>query len=327
MDILEIKDSFKRNYAEEKEILTNFSNVLKSYISHGEITKTLEDNEFNGVYILNDSEYKEVGRNNSVGFYSIDSRIIVLNAEHYYNNKKIGIHEIGHAFLNGRNRSVINIDNHDIIYGVGLEEGAMSLLMCTNDIKNIFKGDTNVYVQESKIFHQLNTLYGYSNVKEYPNLLIHMLKEPESFITLIRNIYVDIYKSKYENVSSYLLDRSAYDVLVGTDIITEEDRKNCNSIIVAVNFINRLYLSLADENVRDGYLENPYFIKTNSFNKTPEEIFLSILFDSVFSYAERMERKLEALLDFVHMQFETIGDKEYEEKDALKCKTLLLRQN
>lgn len=69
-----------RDYEEEKNILLEFSQILKPYISLESIQKKLETNGFKGVYILNDHLFKMVSSSeNTLGIYSGENKAIILN--------------------------------------------------------------------------------------------------------------------------------------------------------------------------------------------------------------------------------------------------------
>lgn len=300
MEFIDIKDNFKRNYEEEKKILKNFSSILKSYISKSEILDRLDKNDFQGVYILGDKEFSELEESKFVlGRYDEDTKSIVLRANAYYNDETIGIHEMGHAFLNGRNRVELPFDIRNVVYGNGLEEGAVTLLSFTKRVTDISKVNKYVYFDVSRLFQQLNELYQYTSIKKYPNLLIHMFKEPEGFIKLVNEMYLDILDNRHSFDSS-LISKSAFHMIQGADTLIET--KGDDIIFCYLQLINSLYLSIADKNICNGRTTNPLFLKTELFNTTDEEKLLQYIFGEDSPYLKRYESILNKILgDLVHL--------------------------
>lgn len=69
MLIEEVKNK-KRNYSEERDILMNFAKILKPYVSLKNIQSKLEQNGFNGVYILGSDIFHTIDeKKNTAGIY------------------------------------------------------------------------------------------------------------------------------------------------------------------------------------------------------------------------------------------------------------------
>ena len=315
MELNEIITDFERDYVEEKKIIEDFSRVLSPCISLDEIKKRLEINGFKGVYILSKENFALVNKSaNSIGMYK--DKTIILNQSHYSYYKRSGIHEMGHAFLDGRNER--EIPELSASYGVSLEEGAMSILEVSSNISDINRRSCTAYPLQARIFHQLNTLYGYSKSKEYSNLLIHLFKEPERFIPLVRDIYEDIYKEQLPEFNPILSDRSALAMVSGTDALISYPNDNINSYL---NYLNALYLNVADENVRCGNYSDYMFINVNQFLRTNEEKLYQQIFGNDKIYLKNQQAHLEVLLDMINQELETLPIKE----NSFKNKVLVKR--
>ena len=319
MLIKEITENQVRNYEEEKNILINFSNSLKPYISLKGIQKKLEQNGFNGVYILDSNLFHLIEKNlNVTGMYFHDEKIIIIDKESYIKDKSIGIHEMGYAFLDGKNYKEIIFDDNSIIYGIGLEEGAMAILQSNLNLKNMDKCNNNIYPLQTRIFKQLNILYKYSNFKEYENLLVHLFKEPKTFIPLIKNMYEDIYMSKLPNLNAELVTKSAFYMISGTDALLEN---NDNELYNFLSYINSIYLNIADEKIRNEN-KSDIFMKPNSLQKTVIEKYLYAIFNSDMAYLKRLSSNLDIALSEV---LERLDCFDVENLKDNKCKILLPR--
>lgn len=300
---------FKRDKVVEKEILDKFSDVLKKHFTREEIEQTLLENGFKGVYLLDEQQIDtlsslldEEEKNELLdelselfGKYHLEQKVIIMHKDEYMANKTIGIHEMGHAFLDSKNEAIIKVDGTKIRYGIGLEEGAVTSLMVTDDIEDISSYSRNVYPEQTILFQQLNVLYGYSRLKKYPNLLIHMFKEPENFMVLIREIYTDIYEQNYETMDIPVITKSAFDIIVGADTLTIDKVSN-EKLIKTMQGINSVYLYMADKKIRNKESENPLFLPFRELQKTAEEILLEKIFGDESSYMERLSDLLEDLV-------------------------------
>jgi len=282
-----------------------------------EIKDTLEKNKFNGVYML-DSKLFSLFRssNDTLGFYRIPENVIVVCEDSYI--PKIGIHEMGHAFLNVRNQRKIFIDDYKLRYGIGLEEGAMTILMETNNIRFMYDKFTDLYRQQVILFQQLNVLYGYSKLKQYPNLLIHLLKKPEEFLALIKNIYIDIFKTNYSLVDESLITRSAFEIIQGADLFAKKLKPRSESFQNYM-FLNAMYLAIADRDIRDGVKTNNLFIIPEEVLKTNPQKLLCCIFGDETGYMKQQVELLELLLMLIQEELEayTLGNEEDDKKIIL----------
>lgn len=296
-----------RDYEEEKNILLEFSQILKPYISLESIQKKLETNGFKGVYILNDHLFKMVSSSeNTLGIYSGENKAIILNRKDYIKNKSIGIHEMGHAYLDGSSSKEITLDDSIIIYGNGLEEAAMAIFQCNLDIKNINKQFCNIYPYPSILFKQLDILYKNSNCQKYDNLLIHLFMEPETLIPLIRNIYEDIYTRKMSCLDEELITKSAFYMISGIDTLVGYNDKLLYSLLCCMNSI---YLNFINTDVEKKEY-NEIFFNLNDFRKTKEEILLFKIFNSDINYMKRLELNLKNILSSMTERLEKFDNEE-----------------
>lgn len=305
-----------RNYKEEKKILEKFLLRVKPYISQKRITDRLEQNGFNGIYILNDEDFSKLVDNSNVsGIYCPDEKIIILSEIGYYNDINIGVHEMGHAYLNGESKRKITIDNDNIIYGKGLEEGAISLLQSNCRINKIDKTSNIVYPFQSILFKQLNALYINSDIQEYDNLLIHLFMNPQSFIPLIRDIYSDIYLKELHNLNIKLAEKTAFKIISGSDALLDI----CDTqLFLYLSFFNSLFFNISNNGIINNCKDNDLFISSPYFEKTNEEKLFSCLFNDSL-YMERMEEYLNKMLLIISDRLEKIDN------DKSKSKILLPR--
>ena len=316
MLIEEVKNK-KRNYSEERDILMNFAKILKPYVSLKNIQSKLEQNGFNGVYILGSDIFHTIDeKKNTAGIYIPEEKIIIIDKESYSKDKSIGIHEMGHAFLNGENSKEIIIDHNSVLYGNGLEEGAMAIIQDSTNLKNIDECNNNIYPLHTTIFHQLNTLYKYSNVRKYENLLIHLFNEPKSFIPLIKDIYEDIFMSRFSKSDNELAIRSAFLMMSGTDALVEYSDIELYTFL---NYVNSIYLKLLDDKVKTEEKNNKFFINSNYLEKTKEEKYLFAIFDCDNAYFNRLISYLNSLLLEISRRLENFDN------DNVKSKVLLPR--
>ena len=307
MSIKDIIENQTRNYAEEKNILLQFSNVLKPYISLETIERRLEINGFNGVYILDKDLFELLYQSpNTVGLYSHEDKVIVMNQENYNMDRRIGIHEMGHAFLDSENERKIMIDEISILYGKGLEEGAMAILQSNPSMQNIHNINPQCYQFQSILFQQLNVLYKYSNISEYENLLVHLFMNPKTFLPVIRDVYENIYVSRLSTFKINLAAKSAFAMVTGTDALIDCADKQLYDFL---NYMNSLYLNVADEKIRNGEKSNELFITSKDFAKTREELLLFGIFNSDIGYMERQELNLDTVLLLINERLETFDNK------------------
>lgn len=311
MNFEEFLKKEERSYKVEKEILTNFSKILKSDISLNNIQDTLDKNGFNGVYILKPDKFSFIPHlGDSIGLYDKIAKVIILNENEYLIDKKVGVHEMGHAYLDGRCESQIIYGTKELSYGKGLEEGAVTLLSCTSDIRRINNIDPFVYAYQSRLFQQLDVLYKYSELRKYDNLLIHLFKEPETFIPLIKNIYENLCKINCAEYEYLTILRSAFAMIEGADLLIDCDDKNIYSLL---NCINAIYLNISDSKIRMGQKNNPLFVNAEQFKQTREDIFLEKLFNVKDGYYNRQFTNLNSSIVLLNEKFE-----QYDEESKIK---------
>lgn len=308
-EVLEIQ---KRNYILEKEILSKFSEVLKPYISLKNIQDKLEQTGFNGVYMLDSDLFRSITQNvDTLGLYTSKEKVIIIDKECYNRDKGIGIHEMGHAFLDNDSNKEIIIDDHHMIYGKGLGEGAMAILGTNLNIKKLDKIDYKLYPEQSMIFKQLNVLYNYSNIKEYENLLIHLFMKPKKFLSLIKDIYEDIYLNKLPSFDVNLAVKSAFAMVSSTDALLEN---NDDQLSIFLSYVNSLYLNIVNKNEE---IENKLFLTSKAFEKTSEEKIISAIFNSDISYMKRLELYLDILLSEISKRLEKFDNNVKNEKSKI----------
>ena len=153
--MLIILDIYLLNY----NISTNEYNVTKKNNSTANYMtlEELKGNEPNTeISIL--EHYETEDKDYVSGFYNHDSRVIILNKEDFNKWNDIAVHEFVHAYLNRRNQKRINICGVQADYGMGLEEGAASIIQKVDSIKDIDNFDVDSYIGQSFIFKQLNIL-------------------------------------------------------------------------------------------------------------------------------------------------------------------------
>ena len=319
MEIKELMEKFDRNINVEKNSIDKMYHSLRPHISKKQITKTLEDNGFNGFYVVPDSTYKSVTDNlMSAGYYNIPNKVVIINEDDYIKLPAIGIHELCHAYLDDKNVKHMEIDGQDLSLGKGLEEGAASILQTINSVSDINKVNPISYQLQSNLFQQLNVLYKYSKIKDTPNLLIFLLKHPEQFLSLIKDIYCDILGSQCCDFDKFIPCRCAHRLITLTDILTEQKSVDKNIYYLA-NCINSLYLTIADSNIRDGKNVNPLFCVPNEFLINSETRLLLCLFG--MSVGEKVLSNVDLLLAKIDRTIENI-----EETKSQNSKTLILKR-
>lgn len=301
----------QRSIEVERYALEEFLRKTSNCLEPLEVEETLRKNHYNGIYLISESDLRIVEPKDSVqGLYNNKYRIILLDKEYFYFQRDIAVHEITHAYLNGRNKKKIDIANNPVLYGVGLEEGFASLVQSTATIDNIDNCQVNAYPYQSKLFKQLNVLYDYSDYKKYPNLMHHMLKEPNDFLSALSGIYESILsKILVDSRDISLLSlRSASVVVNATDIMLEE---HCSDKILyqIVNCLNTVYLALADRNMRDGHLQHDLFPALSQIVKSSECRLLSALFGDESDYFKVQIQNLTGLIMAYLDEIEQIDSK------------------
>jgi len=312
MEVIDIIKDSNRNYIEEKEILRNFKSIVKSQIGAKEVNRVLEENGFQGIYIVDKDIYRQVAPSlDSIGFYDSKLRVILLDEAGYYKDKIIGIHEVAHAYLNGKSNSKIIIDSSELFYGNGLEEGAASLLMSTNNINKIENCYPNSYPLQSRLFQQASVLYQNSDVRCYKNLLVHLFKEPDKFISVLNDVYVYLAKDKLNSTDSLLGTRSAYVLMQTADILTFLKTDN-RMLYELVYLLNSLYLTVSDSGFYLGNWDNKLFNIIRQFKMSNEEKLLYALFEDKSAYFSRQDENAHNILNFIYWYMGDVDKKEYE---------------
>lgn len=257
------------------------------YISHDEIKETLRNNGFDGVYVVTPQEFHEVEDDPyAVGLYSHDCRVVLLDGEAYAKQPDIAIHEVIHAYLGRRGCSLVEVDNSKVNYGYGLEEGFAALMQKCDDINDIDNCNVNSYPYQAIIFKQLNVLYQYSDCKKYPSLLHLMLKEPESFLHTLSQIYASILRKfvvNYDFISMTSM-KTAFAAVSSSDAMVSSD--GCQSVEMTkiISSFNTIYLALASKNFRDGVEQHKLFPDLHMIAKTAEERLLGTIFNDESNY-------------------------------------------
>jgi len=189
MDISILKGKIRNTKIEEYAI-EQMVNKSCGCISYDDVKEALRKNHFKGIYVVTPEEFHEFESDeNALGLYNHEARVIILDGEAYIKHPDIAIHELAHAYLCRHDHKLIKVDNVTIDYGLGLEEGFAALMQMVNNINDINQCKVNSYPYQASIFKQLNALYAYSDFKKYPNLMHHMLKEPETFLRAVHDIY------------------------------------------------------------------------------------------------------------------------------------------
>jgi len=300
MEVIEVMEKVNRNYRIEKDTITEMANILNPFITEEDIIKTLETNGFKGVYIIPKELFALVIDDLNTGaFFSIVDKVVFAEEDAYLKDPTIIKHELCHAYLNHRIYRKLNIDGTRIIYGQGIEEGICSVFQTINNLKDINNVRPTVYYFQSRLFQQLNTLYNYTNVNEYPNLLIHALKDPKNFLTLIRNIYFDILKENISSFDSFAAERSAHHLLTTADMFV--NLPNLDSTLYDLTHImNSLYLTIADADIYNGKKKTDLFYIPDSYIFKPEINLLFKLLGIDYEHEKRWLRNL----DLIHMKIE-----------------------
>ena len=279
--------------------------LLNPFITDKDISKTLELNGFKGVYIVPHKLFILVVEDlNSEAFFSIVNKVVIVDEDAYLKDPSIVKHELCHAYLNHKIYRKINLDIVSNIYGRGIEEGICSVFQTIDNLDNIGKVRPRAYIFQSRLFQQLNVLYNYTTVKEHPNLLIHALKEPRYFLSLIRDIYYDILKNNISSFDKYVDEISAHLYV---------DFDNLDKILYEYTHImNSLYLTIADSDIYNGSKTNDLFSVPKGYILKSEQKMLFQILNIDYDH----ESKWLDNLDFIHMKTEemlsSVEDIDYE---------------
>lgn len=291
MEVKEVIEKFDRNYDVEKSAIEQMAHILGPYISKKQINKILEENGFNGVYVLSNDIYNSVTDElMTMGYYDRPNKVVIMNEDDYFKDSDIAIHELCHAYLDDKNIKTISIGSENLYFGKGLEEGAATILKLVSNLDDIDNVRSNHYSYQCCLFQQLNVLYRYSKINELPNLLVYLMKYPETFISLIRDVYYEILQTNKFDFNQVIVDRSAYCLIDIADtmikpimkptteidkLLTEITKKFYRNIYTIANYINSLYLIIADKDIYNGKKANPLFYVPKEYivNSELEKLF------------------------------------------------------
>jgi len=295
----EVLNGKVRNHEIEKIAIEQFLIKTNGCVNRFELEETLKKNCYNGMYLLSSNEFHLVEPKTSIcGLYESDYNVIILDEEEYNDENDIAVHELVHAYLNKGINKTITIDHNTVEYGYGLEEGVASIMEKIETIDDIDNCITTSYPYQANLLKQLNILYGYNKNKKYSNLLQHILKEPDTFLHLIPEIYENILRNTLGNdsgVSSMSL-RSAFAIVSMTDIMITNDEADSRRLYQLCSAINTIYLALADQKMRDGDSTHFLFPDLNQIVKTREQRLLNLIFNNEMGYFEDINKRLTALL-------------------------------
>lgn len=256
-------------------------------------------NKYNGLYLFEPEKFYATEDKDYVsGFYNHNSRVIILNKEDFNKWNDIAVHEFVHAYLNRRNQKRVKMYGIEADYGMGLEEGAASIIQKVDSIKDIDNCEVVSYVAQSFILKQLNILYEYSDYRKYPNLIHHLLQEPKDFLHTIAGTYESIFIKAFGN-NSETLDlsfRCAYLNVSITDVMTDDKFIDHSNFCSLASACNSICLALADEDTRDSRIKDESFPQLSKVIKTPEERLLSYIFDNEGTYFEGKKEILKKIL-------------------------------
>lgn len=286
-----------RDYEVENYGIKLFAKHVKKCLSEEEIRNTLSDNGFNGIYMLSEDEFHMLKDESVSAYYEPDSKVIIVNSEHYKKHPDIIAHELLHAYLNCKSSSSINVDESVISYGYGLEEGCCMIIQKASNINNIDNCVANAYHYQTHLVKQLNELYKYSYDKKYPNLIHHLLKEPDDFLPAIARIYESILDKLGLgiNVRNMAL-RSAFAIVTSSDSMVEDKKYDFYTMHAVNNSINTVYLYLANAKIRNGEENNDLFSNYKEALRTNEETLLYRIFGNDANYFERQVKVISRLL-------------------------------
>lgn len=296
--IKQILHKYKRDVNVERYALEQFSKRTKNCISYEEINNTLKDNKYNGIYLVSSFDFKLIEPQYTIlGLYNYDYRTIFLNVGEYNKHQDISVHELTHAYLNGHSREVLPNEKIEYSSGAGLEEGIASIIQVVSDIDDIDNCDVCAYEFNSHLFKQLNVLYNYSNYKKYPNLLHHVLKEPNDFLLTVTLIYESIL-SKHIVDNNCVRDisvKSSTVLIKVCDILIEENAKTA-MFYQLMNSLNTIYLALADRQMRNMGVINNLFPRLKGLSKNCGMKLSNSVVDNDTQYIKKLIEMINNLL-------------------------------
>ena len=295
---------------------------VKTCISEEEIRNTLLNNGFNGIYALPNDMFRQLKENECVnGYYDHVNQRIVINRDYYKDNKDVVVHELLHAYLNCNSRAFVQVDDAAVPYGNGLEEGCCAIIQKVNSINNIDDCVVDGYRYQANLVKQLNVLYKNSPNKKYPNLLHHLLKEPNDFLPAVARLYEGILSKLSDDIEINVSDiglRSALSVVTVTDSMVEDKEYGFKYMYSICSAINAIYLCLAKKNIRDDKDGNNLFPYLNQVTKTKEDRLLELLLNNDNDYVNRQIDNLSNLLMDQQEELEI-----YSESKILNYKSLV----
>lgn len=295
-----IKDK-KRNTNIEKYAINELIKRTDGFIDPSLIKERITKSLYNGVYLVSSEEIIKLNDSkHTKGMYVDDLGLILIDEQWFNRVNDVAVHEIVHAYLNSESKIEILINDKKIGYGMGLEEGAASLVQKVGSISNIDDCQVDSYRYQSHLFKQLNVLYQYSNSKKYKNLLQQLLAEPNQFLSCVFNIYNDILSNtSIERKEAIELSyKCACAIVSATDTMLEKTDMDYNLIFNIITNINAIYLSLADKSIRDEASNHPLFPSIKDSYISKEERLLSRLFglEILDGYFNRQKHLLDTLL-------------------------------
>ena len=286
----------KRDDIERKYTL-GFAKLLKGVLTQDEIEEKLAKSLVNGVYVLPKEQFnKIIEKDTSSAIYSFEDKAIFLNDDMYKSNKTIMYHELGHALLGHEKITEIMLDERILDYGVGLEEGTVSILsgIRAGSLNNLKYFDARHlgYGYQSKLIFQLNELYK-RVIDLHPNMLVHILKEDETFCELTKIIYDEVLKSNgafAKNDRKNLAMKSAKAIVFSSDYFVDDcmdidSARNLKSYTYGINTI--YYYLLSNGFVKPEEIAMP-FKYINSLSPTSQEVLLNAIFGEKSSYDQRL---------------------------------------
>lgn len=287
-----------RNYEVENHGIKMFSKKVRSCISEKEIRDKLINNGFKGVYMFSNDKFRETREDEHVNAYYIpDEQKIVVNSDYYASHEDVVVHELAHAYLNCKNSPEIKVNENNVAYGYGLEEGCCSIIQKANSIKNINDCVCNSYHYQVNLVKQLNALYICSSDKKYPNLIHHLLKEPDDFLPAIERIYEQILSNLDIEINAREIAlKSALSMVTSTDSMVDINGYDFKYMYAINSCMNTVYLFLLDKNIRDGKKHNDLFTNFIQAQKTREERFMSFAASNEKGYFWRQVGVLSNLL-------------------------------
>ena len=276
-EITKIK-KFKNSNQKEDNLLNSGIKIIETIFSDvfckDEIKQKLQENKFEGIYIAADEDYKKIyEQDNTLGGYEETLKIIILNKNFLKNQpEEIVTHELLHAFFNGKLNKKIKIDYDIIRYGIGVEEGIISIATRMKNIKdNINNIKPFSYQIQANIIKQINILYESIENKKYKNIIELALKEPDNVLYYIFKMYKDlIIKIESEEFDKkdrdYISKRMAFDLIKCLDLITEKNPSiEVKKLLSKIENINSLLI--INQKTKGKIGENS-FILSEQFNTT-----------------------------------------------------------